>query len=164
VAKVIQLIDNIPHQSHKPSQKLRNPPQQPQNPPQKIYAIHSNISATLLGNTSLIIDGLCCRPILADGIRCTCIPDFGGESHTTDRQYNPAVSQSVTAVAQSATAEERASLQFSSALLEQLLIISAILYCSVLFTNEISLLVAGLLVAKVIQLIDNTPQQSHNSS
>jgi hypothetical protein len=99
MAKIIQLIDNTPQQSHNPSQQLRNPPQQ-------IYALHFNSWQLFRTNrhTSAMYD---CRPKFADGRRCTCSLDFGGESHTTDRQYTPAVSQCVIADTQSAAAALR---------------------------------------------------------
>jgi hypothetical protein len=52
MAKIIQLIDNTPQQSHNPSQQARNPPQQ-------IYA-SLQFSATVSSDNSSHFSGLVC--------------------------------------------------------------------------------------------------------
>jgi hypothetical protein len=88
-------------------------------------------------NESSHFSGVLCSSKLA-----SCKSEFDGENHTTSRQYTPAVSQSVTAVAQSATADLRASLQFSATFLEKLLIFSrCVLQANTCRWNSLYLLV-----------------------
>jgi hypothetical protein len=92
------VIDDTPQESNNLSEQPRLPTQQ----------VCASLRITrLLSSDFSYVGGLCCKPTLAVVIRCACIPDFDGESHTTDRQYIPAVPQAVAAATKSAAADLR---------------------------------------------------------